>query len=147
MEESQRALELFEQEFSCSQAVFAAFARRFGLPAETALQIACSFGAGMGRMGEVCGAVAGAYMVYGLAYGNTLATDKDSRDKVYALVREHADRFHQCHGTILCRELLGTRIDTPEGLQQARESGIFETSCPQYVNDSANLVAELLNRA
>jgi C_GCAxxG_C_C family probable redox protein len=146
MEEIQQAIKYFEQEYSCSQAVFAAFSPRFGLPAETALKIACSFGAGMGRMGEVCGAASGAYMVFGLAHGSTLATDKESKEKVYALVRQHADRFRQIHGSILCRELLGCRLDTPEGLQQARQSGIFDTRCPLYVKDSAVIVDELLDR-
>jgi C_GCAxxG_C_C family probable redox protein len=147
MEEIQRALELFEQEYSCSQAVFTAFAPRFGLSAETALKIASSFGAGMGRMGEVCGAVTGAYMAFGLAHGNSLATDKVSKEKAYALVREHAERFRLSHGSILCRELLGCSLDTPEGLQQARESGVFDTRCPLYVKDSAKIVSELLDRA
>ncbi len=54
-----QAVMLFQQGFICSQAVLAAYASDLDLPRETALKIAAGFGGGMGRSGEVCGAVSG----------------------------------------------------------------------------------------
>jgi C_GCAxxG_C_C family probable redox protein len=57
--------------FTCSAAVFSAFSGELGLDADTARKIACGFGAGISRTGNVCGAVSGAIMVIGLKYGKT----------------------------------------------------------------------------
>jgi C_GCAxxG_C_C family probable redox protein len=138
------ALARFEKGFSCSQSVFSAFAPTFGLDHEVALKVAGAFGGGMGRMGETCGAVTGALMVIGLKYGHTVAEDKRAKEQVYELASEFAARFRaRNEGRIMCRELLGCAIDTPEGLYAAREKGLFKVLCPKYVGDAAALVEEL----
>lgn len=64
-----KARELFNDGYNCSQAVFGAFAEDAGLDMKTALRFASPFGGGMGRMREVCGGVSGMFMVLGLFYG------------------------------------------------------------------------------
>lgn len=134
----------FDEGYACSQSVFSAYAPLFDLDPELALRIAAPFGGGMGRMGEVCGAVTGAFMVLGLKAGNTLAQDRASKEASYDLAREFAERFRRRHRSILCRELLGIDISTSEGLQAARQRGLFKELCPMLVRDSAEIVAELL---
>lgn len=73
---SDLARELFKQGYNCSQSVFAAFCDETGLDTETALKIASSFGGGMGRLREVCGAVTGMFMVVGMKYGYTDPSQK-----------------------------------------------------------------------
>jgi C_GCAxxG_C_C family probable redox protein len=141
------AVARFQDGYACSQCVFSAYAPLFDLDPELALRIAAPFGAGMGRMGEVCGAVSGAFMVFGLKAGNTIAQDRASKERAYDLVRAFAECFRALHGSILCRELLGYAIDTPEGLQAARERGLFVELCPRLVQDSAEIVAELLEKS
>ena len=63
------ALELFNEGYNCAQAVFAAFADKYGIDKDTAMKLSSSFGGGMGRMREVCGAVSGMFMVAGLETG------------------------------------------------------------------------------
>ena len=138
------AVARFDEGYACSQSVLSAYAPLFDLDPELALRIAAPFGGGMGCMGEVCGAVTGALMVLGLKVGNTLAQDRASKEASYGLAREFAERFRKRHGSILCRELLGTDISTPEGLQAARARGLFKGICPILVRDSAEIVAELL---
>jgi C_GCAxxG_C_C family probable redox protein len=138
------AVARFDEGYACSQSVFSAYAPLFDLDPDLALRIAAPFGGGMGRMGEVCGAVTGAFMVLGLKAGSTDAQDRASKEKAYDLAREFAERFKERHGSILCRELLGYTIDTPEGLQAARASGLLKELCPRLVLDSAEIVAELL---
>lgn len=65
----EKALELFREGYNCAQAVFAAFCDVMDIDVETALKISSSFGGGMGRMREVCGAVTGMFMVAGMLYG------------------------------------------------------------------------------
>jgi C_GCAxxG_C_C family probable redox protein len=134
----------FKEGFSCSQAVFSAYAEQLGLDRETALKIAGAFGGGMGRMAQTCGAVTGAFMVIGLKYGAIGAEDKETKEKAYALVREFVDRFKSRHGSIACQDLLGCDISKPEGEKVAREQKLFETICPKLVKDAAELLEEML---
>ena len=98
----------------------------------------------MGRQGEVCGAVTGALMLLGLKTGNITAADRTAKEKTYALVDEFTARFRARHKTIVCRELLGCVLNTPEGLQQAKEQQLFLKVCPQVVHDAAEIVSEML---
>ncbi|MCJ7610636.1 MAG: C-GCAxxG-C-C family protein, partial [Candidatus Aminicenantes bacterium] len=95
-----RAIGLFRQGYNCSQAVLAAFAPRLGLERDKAFRLAQSFGAGLARLGETCGAVTGALMVIGLKYGKVRAKDEAAKEKTYRLVREFMDRFRSRHGSL-----------------------------------------------
>ena len=145
MEPKDLACARFEEGFSCSQAVFSAYAEQFGLDRETALKIAGGFGGGMGRMAQTCGAVTGAFMVIGLKYGAIDAEDKETKEKAYALVREFSDRFKSRHGSIVCQDLLGCDISKPEGERVAREQKLFKTICPKLVKDAAEILEEMLS--
>jgi C_GCAxxG_C_C family probable redox protein len=139
----EEAKTLFKQGYSCSQAVVAAFAPSLGLDRDTALKIASGFGGGMGRLAETCGAVTGAFMVLGLKFGSP-TTDKQAKEAIYALVREFAARFKECHGSLLCRDLLGCNLNTPEGVALAQEKKLFSTVCPPCVETAATILEEML---
>jgi C_GCAxxG_C_C family probable redox protein len=125
--------------FNCSQAVFSTYAQ--GIDQETALKIASGFGGGMGRMGETCGAVTGAMMVLGLRFGAD-QPDREAKERVYARIREFADRFQARNGSTFCRDLLGCDISTPDGYEQAKI--LFPTVCPKYVRDACEILEEML---
>jgi len=138
------AVGCFREGFNCSQAILSTYGGEFGLKGETAFRAASGLGAGMGRLGEVCGAVTGALIVIGLKHGHTEAKDKETKEKTYALVRDYAGRFRLCNGSILCRELLGCDISTPEGMEQARQKGLFTERCPRFVGDAAEILEDVL---
>jgi C_GCAxxG_C_C family probable redox protein len=142
--EADRAVACFQQGYLCSQAVLSTYAPALGLDREVALVLAQGFGGGMGRLGEVCGALTGAFMVLGLRYGSPVAADQEVRDAVYARVSDLAEHFRARHGAIRCRELLGCDVSTPEGLQTAREQGLFATVCPGLVRAAAELLEQML---
>jgi len=144
MNRVERALSCFEEGFSCSQAMLSTYGPELGLDRETALMVATAFGGGMGRMGATCGAVSGAFMVIGLKYGRTRVEDEGTKEKAYSLVREFADRFESRNGSIVCRELLGYDIGTPEERELAREQGLFATLCPRFVRDAAEIIERIL---
>lgn len=103
----QRAAEYFLEGYNCCQSVFLAFADRYRIDRETALKLSCSFGGGMGRMRQVCGAVSGMALVCGLETGNTDKTDKQAKTKNYEQMRRLAGTFREKNGSIVCGELLG----------------------------------------
>ena len=136
---------MFEQEFACSQSVFAAFADPADIPRETALRVSAGFGGGLGRAGETCGAVTGAVMALGLRHcGVPAEADPQRKLEAYPPVREFLARFKARHGTILCRELLDCDLGTPDGLQRARELDLFKSRCPGFVRSAAEILEELL---
>lgn len=65
-EYSRKAGKLFCEGYNCAQSVFCAFSDDLGINFETALKLSSSFGGGMGRLREVCGAVSAMFMIAGL---------------------------------------------------------------------------------
>jgi C_GCAxxG_C_C family probable redox protein len=104
---SEKAMELFKNGYNCSQSVFLAFYDRYKMDYETALRISSSFGAGMGRLREVCGAVTGMFMVAGIIYGYTDPKDHFSKTEHYKRIQYLANEFEVENHSIICRELLG----------------------------------------
>lgn len=143
-ERSEKAVACFE-DFNCAQSVIATCGPELGLDRESALRVAGGFGGGMGRLGEVCGAVSGAFMVIGLKHGKSCPEDdeNETKAKAYALVHEFADRFRARHESILCRELLGCDIGTPDGQAQAREKGVFNDLCPRLVQSAVEILEQM----
>jgi C_GCAxxG_C_C family probable redox protein len=128
---------------SCAQAVLSVYYGELALDKSTALRIALGFGAGMGRTGNVCGAVTGAYMVLGLRPYPELQAPMEKKDKVYSLVKEFNDKFTTLNKSINCSDLLGCDLSTPEGLAAARSRKLFSTACPKFVTDAVNILEEL----
>lgn len=144
MSRVEQAVSCFKEGFSCSQALLSIYGVEFGLDRETALKVSGAFGGGMGRMGETCGAVTGAFMVIGLKYGNTRVDDRQAKEKTYSLVKEFVEKFKSRNGSIACRELLGCDISTPEGMEIAKEKNLFATLCPKLVSDAAEIIEQTL---
>jgi len=134
----------FSEGFNCAQAVFAAFAPRYGLEEKTALKIASPFGGGVARRGEICGAVTGALLALGLKEG---AETPAGKEHIYQLAGEFLRRFTAEHGSLLCRDLIGCDISTPEGHQQAADKKVFATVCPALVRQAAQMAESLLEEA
>lgn len=134
------AVARFEEGCSCAQAVFSVYAEELGIDRPTAMRVSAGLGGGMGMMAETCGAVTGAYLVLGMKHGGE---DNDARQKAYQMVRQFAQRFKARRGLLLCRELMGCDISTPEGLQSMRDRGLRSSLCSQLVRDAAQILEEL----
>lgn len=102
-----KAAELFLEGYNCSQAVFLTYAERYGIDKEMACKLSASFGGGMGRMREVCGAVSGMLMVAGLETGATEGKDAAGKKANYDMVQKLAGEYRKKNGSIICKELLG----------------------------------------
>lgn len=121
---------LFMQGYDCSQAVLRYFADRFDMDEDLANRTAACFGGGM-QMGEVCGAFTGALMVIGLKYGHSNPENLlQQKEVLTAKNAEFREKFLREYGTCSCKELLGYDVSTPEGFNEALESGRLLGYCP-----------------
>ena len=109
MDRQDRAEELFRKGYNCSQSVFAAFADVMGMSVEEAAKIASPFGAGFGKLREVCGAVSGMTLAAGYLKGYDDPADYEGKKELYRLIQKMCAEFEEREGTIICRELLGLK--------------------------------------
>jgi C_GCAxxG_C_C family probable redox protein len=144
MTKSDDALAGFQSGITCSSAVFSAFADELGLDDKTAKKIACGFGAGISKSGNICGAVSGAIMVIGLKYGKTKPGDDEATEKTRALTRQFIREFSARHGSVNCTELLGYNLGNADEYEKAREKRLFVTKCPVLVRDAAEILEKIL---
>jgi C_GCAxxG_C_C family probable redox protein len=138
------ALTCFGQGFSCSQAVFAAYAGDYGVDQEAALRIAAAFGGGLARSGGPCGAMSGALMVIGLQHGKVSVDVLQAKEHAYRVAHEFVERFRAANGAVDCRELLGHDMSTPEGRQAVKEGGLSKVICPKLVQSATEILDEML---
>ncbi|MCP4450297.1 MAG: C_GCAxxG_C_C family protein [Planctomycetes bacterium] len=146
-QKSDMALGLFKDGQFCSQAVLSAFCDDLELPAATALKIASGFGGGIGRMGDVCGAVTGAILALGLHDWQGETVSKDEKMKITGRVRKFTARFKQKHGSITCRDLLGCDIGQADGFQTATDTGVFVSVCQPLVQDAVCILEALFDES
>ena len=128
--QGEAAYAYFLKGYNCSQSVVAAFAPQLGLSEEMALRMSAGFGAGIGRMREVCGAFCGVVTVLSLVYADP--ADPADKSRMYALVQEAARLYRARNGgdSIICRELLAKAGAAPSGGTKA-EARTEERPAPQ----------------
>lgn len=141
MSHSERAAKLFCEGYNCSQAVLVAFAEDCGLSEKTAALLSSSFGGGMGRLREVCGAVSGMFMVAGLLAGYTNDDPKEKKDQHYALIQQLANEFKAKHSTIICRDLLGNLGKSTSPVSDPRTAEYYKVRpCVKFVITAADIL-------
>ena len=136
----------FLKGYNCSQSVVAAFAPQLGLTEEMALRLSAGFGAGIGRMREVCGAFCGVVTVLSLVYADP--TDPKDKSRMYALVQQAAEQYRARNGgSIICRELLAKAGAAPAGGTAAEDRTAEyykKRPCPELCRICADLCAEFI---
>lgn len=140
----EKAKTLFHQGFNCSQAVFAACADIYGIEDEAlALRLAASFGGGIGRMRQTCGAACGMFMLAGLENGSAIEGDTEGKKQNYALVQDLAAKFKQENGSIICAELLGIAPKPQEPTPEARTEAYYQKRpCADMVASAVRIFLE-----
>lgn len=121
MDHRELASENFMKGYNCAQTVAVTFCDVTGLTPEFAARLSSSFGGGMGRMREVCGAVSGMLMVAGLLYGYETPGDDTAKREHYARVQELAGAFREREGSIVCREILKNPPSDPNPTPRTAE--------------------------
>ena len=146
MEKEEQARKKFIDGRNCCQAVFATFAPELGVDEATALRIASSFGGGIGRLREVCGAFSGICMVAGLLRGYADGETPEEKAAHYALIQELAEKFKKEHGSLICREILQLSKDAPTPpTPEARTTKYYSNRpCERCVGTAARLCEEMI---
>ena len=138
---SELAMAYFKEGYNCSQSVFLAFCDEYDMDFETALKISSSFGAGMGRLREVCGAVSGMFMVAGLLYGYIDPKDHKKKTEHYERIQYLAKEFEDKNRSIICRELLGIGAGKDKPEPELRTAEYYKKRpCAELVGVAAEIM-------
>ena len=132
----------FEEGYNCCQSVFL----------ETACRLSASFGGGVGRLRQICGAVSAMALVCGLETGAVTGADQEGKAYNYENVQRLAARFEEQAGSLICRELLGLDKkewnEEPGDLFAAMEGGMGKyyatRPCKKLIGLAAKLAEEWL---
>lgn len=145
-ERVQTAVQNFESGYNCAQSVFLAYSDVFELDLNMAKKMSVSFGAGVGRMREVCGTVSAMAMLAGFKYPVLDQNDQEAKTMNYTMVQKMADMFKKKHGTIICRSLLPAaeaNQTTPAPSERTTEY-YAKRPCSKYVEESARIAGRML---
>ena len=143
MTHTEKARDLFLEGYNCAQSVAMAFSDVTGIDEKLCARLASSFGGGMGRMREVCGALSGMYMVLGVLYGYDNADEKDGKKQLYSDVQALAEKFKGENGSIICRELLKNPPSNPTPSERTEEY-YASRPCVRMVMSAATLLDEFI---
>ena len=143
MDRSERAAQYFLAGYNCAQSVAMAYADLMGMDVKAAARLASPFGAGMGRMREVCGAVSGMLMVLGTLYGYD-ELDDEVKKNLYEQVQGLAGSFREQVGTIYCREILDNPSTDPNPSQRTA-AYYAERPCARMVMIAAGLMEDFIS--
>lgn len=141
----QRAMELFKEGHNCSQSVFLAFEDLHGIEPKKALMLSSSFGGGMGRLREVCGAVSGMFMVAGCLYGYSKPDDYDAKKTHYERIQFLTKEFEALNDSIICRTLLGLPEGKDEATPEKRTEEYYKKRpCSELVGIAAAIMEQYI---
>ncbi len=145
-DKTKKAEELFLKGYNCAQSVFCAFCEEFGIDFETGLKLSSSFGGGMGRLREVCGALCAVFMIAGLKKGYIENDNDEIKAQHYRLIQELAEKFKRENGSLYCRELIGE--DKNGYIPSKRTEEYYEKRpCAKIVKSAAKIIADLISNS
>lgn len=146
-ERIEKAVSLFKEGYNCSQSVVAAFADMYGFTHEQALKMSASFGGGIGRMRQTCGAACGLFMLAGLETGCTEGKDREGKEANYKVVQALAEEFRKRNGSLICAELLGlSKAEPTPTTPEARTAEYYKKRpCVMMVREAAQIWSEYLS--
>lgn len=135
------AVNNFKSGYNCAQSVLLAFADELNLDKSTALKLSSSFGGGMGRLREVCGAVSMMFLIAGLKSGYTEPNNDEIKAQHYERIQELAQKFKSKHNTIICRELLGLPDGAGSPTPSKRTEEYYQTRpCEHFIKTAAEII-------
>ena len=139
---SEQAVKYFYEGYNCAQAVFLTFAPKLGVDKETALKMSSSFGGGMGRLREVCGAVSAMFAIAGLKSGYIEPNNDKIKAEHYTRIQSLAEKFKQKHNSIICRELLDLSSGVNSPIPEERTPEYYSSRpCTKFI-ETVSLILE-----
>lgn len=143
----EQAEALFREGYNCTQSIALAFCEEIGIEKGKLLKMVSSFGGGMGRLREVCGAVSGMFFVAGALYGYDDPKDMQAKKEHYTRIQELAAQFRAQTGSIVCRELLGLEGKDHRPEPGARTPEYYKKRpCPQMIRLAAEIMEDYIRK-
>jgi C_GCAxxG_C_C family probable redox protein len=139
---AEKAVKLFDSGFNCAESVLLALSEEFGQTNTVIPRIATGFGAGVGRSGNVCGALSGAVMAIGLKIGCDKAEEKEKRNATYESVQLMIKAFEKEFESIQCKKLTRCDLKTQRGREKYQTQGFRKNLCPKFVAWCTDYVAK-----
>ncbi len=139
---SEKAATYFLGGYNCAESVLLTMCEYWNGKNSLVPKIATSFGAGVGKCGSICGALAGGVMAIGIKYGSN-EPGKEKRLKPYELAQRFYRQFEKQHGSVLCRKLIEYDLSDPEELEEARKAEVFEKKCVNFVRTAVQNLVDL----
>ena len=143
-----RARENFLKGYNCPQSVVLAYedvVREHGIDPLTLVRLSSTFGGGMGRLREVCGAVSGMLMILGLLEGYDDPSAYEHKAELYETVQMLVGQFREQSGAILCRDLLGLGEGASESKPTPRTASFYEERpCAALISCAASILEDYL---
>ena len=143
MNHEMEAAQLFLDGYNCAQAITVAFSDVTGLDKDFSARMASSFGGGIGRLREVCGAVSGMVMVAGILYGYDENSEESAKKEHYTLVQALANQFKEAVGSIICRDILKNPPSDPNPTPRTAEF-YKQRPCTRMVMVAAKILDEYI---
>ncbi len=145
MTHAELAKKNFESGCNCAQAVLLAFSDKTGLDDATAMKLAASFGGGMGKLREVCGAVSAMFMAAGMIYADDHIPTLEAKADHYKKIQTLAARFKEENGSYICRELLeGVPVSKENAPEERTEQYYKKRPCGELCAIAAQILDDYL---
>lgn len=146
MKRKDLAIENFKKGYNCSQSVVLAFSDLVDIDEKSLLKLSSSFGGGMGRLREVCGALSGCFIILGLLYGYENPETGDVKAKLYSRIQELGLRFEKDNNTMICRELLNLKEKHSDSKPAQRTSDFYKNRpCEKLIGYATEILEEYVD--
>jgi C_GCAxxG_C_C family probable redox protein len=144
-EETLKLVESYaEQRFLCSESCLMALARCQYIESPLIPRIATGLGAGMGRSGEICGALTGAIMGLSIRYGrDKVEPTKDRRPYWYST--ELLKRFREEYHELRCPALLSLDIAKPVDYEEFNKRNLWIHNCTKYILSATGMAWDIID--
>ncbi|MBE6539434.1 MAG: C_GCAxxG_C_C family protein [Ruminococcaceae bacterium] len=148
MKHSDIAVNLFLKGANCSQAVFASFGDITGFDEKTSFRLASSFGGGISRLRETCGACLGMCLAAGAIFGYDDIADRSAKTGHYAIIQGLVKKFAEINGSYTCREILGAegKSTSPVPGERTAEYYSKRVCCIDCIRTAAEILDEYLEQ-
>jgi C_GCAxxG_C_C family probable redox protein len=144
MTHKEKAAKLFKNGYHCAQALIGVYADEFGFNPLNTMKLSTCFGSGM-RHGGLCGCISSALMICGMAYGGENPLDNELELHGNKMAEKFIERFKEkTEGKILCSDILGADVLTPEGMAKVHTDGLTKKVCPKILDYCVEILDELI---
>jgi C_GCAxxG_C_C family probable redox protein len=136
--------EYHQQGFNCCESTLMGLCDYLGKKCDLFPRLATGFGGGLGHIGDVCGAITGSIMAFGIKFGRDDATDKKTRDELYRLVEHFINDIKKELGTIDCIDLIGIPMNTEAGMEEYRKKHMH-LKCRGFIDTISRIAKDYLD--